>query len=111
MFTKPNTITTQLNETTSVATNVAAVVTLAADADQTHVLDALYYSYDAAPTGGLLTVTIGGTTVFEVDVTAGGPDDFEFPNGLYNDAKNEEMVVTLAAAGGSIQGIVTVSYR
>lgn len=89
--------------------NTAAVVTLAAPGSGSkNVIGALYWSYDAAPTGGSLAVTEDGEQVFKVDITAAGPGFLPFYGGLGSDAENVAMVVTLAAGGDGISGIVNV---
>ena len=84
------------------------------DPDQFWVLDYVAWSYSGDPTGGKCTVEIGGTTVFEVDVTSGGPGLLNFDkHELYNplQTKNESLVVTLAAGGGSVVGKLQIRYR
>lgn len=103
------------------AANTAAVVNIAADAQEYWVIDSIEWSYDAAPTGGNLLVTIGGTTVFSVDITAAGPGHFDWSNapryttgtgaGGGKPTLNEAVVVTLAAGGASVTGKVNVRYR
>lgn len=86
--------------------NTAAVVTLAAPGSGSkNVIGALYWSYDDAPTGGSLAVTSGGDQIFKVDVTAAGPGFLPFPGGL-GGGDNDEVIITLAAGGGSVSGIV-----
>ena len=85
-----------------------------ANADNFWVLDYVAWSYSGNPTGGKCTVQIGGTTVFEVDVTSAGHGFINFEqHGLYNAAqtKNEALVVTLAAGGGSVVGKLQIRYR
>lgn len=97
-----------------VADNTAAAVTVAADTDEFWVVDRIDWSYDAAPTGGLLTIAYGTspTTVWQVDITAAGPGFVNFDRGLHNAAtKNEQLVVTLAAGGAGIGGELNVLYR
>jgi len=87
--------------------NTAAVVTLAADSEQCHVITAIEFGYDATPTSGTLTVTAGGTTIFKVPVVSAGPGRIGFPEGLHSDAAlNQAVVVTLAAGGTSVTGFV-----
>lgn len=50
----------QRNEVDAPAADTAAVVTLTPEVDEVIVIDQLTWSYDATPTGGRLTVTIGG---------------------------------------------------
>ena len=92
--------------TNTEAANTAVAITLAANADEYHVLHAIQYSYTAAPTNGGITVTIGGTTVFDFDIV-GTEDTIEFPKPIYQN-KNEAMVITLKAGGAAIVGSLNV---
>ena len=88
--------------------NTAAVVTLSAPgAGASNVIGGVYWSYDDNPTGGSLTITDGGSQVFKVDITVGGPGFFPFTPGLRG-GDNAAMVITLAAGGGTVSGIVNV---
>lgn len=89
----------------------AAVITLAADANEIHVLDWVVWSYDAAQTAGQLTVTIAGTTVFDIDILASGPGSVTFPGGLYGSNKNEAMVITLKAGDTGEAGKLNARTR
>lgn len=91
------------------ADNTDAVVTLAAaGADTKNVLGMVAWSYTDDPTGGSLTIEDGsGTTVFKVEITTGGPGYIPFTPPLAG-SDNTAMVVTLAAGGASIGGIVSV---
>lgn len=88
--------------------NTAAVVTYAAaGAGVAHVLGGIYWSYNAAPTGGNLKVEDGsGVTVLSVDVTAAGPGFLPFPIPIRGSA-NTAMIITLAAGGAAVTGKVT----
>lgn len=86
-----------------------AVVTVAADAEQFWVLDWISWSYDSTPTSGNLKVEIGGTTVWQVDITSGGPGHIEFDKPLYVPTKNQSLVVTLA--DGTVANKVNIRYR
>lgn len=85
------------------AANNPAIVTYAAQVNLAHSIDAIMWSYDGTPTGGRLTVTDGGTTVFDVEITSGGPGFFNFPGGIRG-SENSALVITLAAAGASVEG-------
>lgn len=92
--------------------NGAAAITIAADADEAWILDHVSYSYNAAPTAGKLTISFGGTTEFELDITAAGPEVLHFgPQGLSAGNRNEAVVITLAAAGAAVTGKVAAQYR
>jgi hypothetical protein len=91
------------------AANTAAVVTLAAGgAGVSNVLGLVAWSYDSLPVAGSLTVEDGaGTTVFKVDVPESGPGFFPFTPGLSGTAATA-MIITLAAGGAGVSGIVSV---
>lgn len=86
------------------ASNTAAVVTLTALAGQRRIINAVQWSYTAAPTGGRLTIS-DGTTRFDVDITAAGPGGFGLC--IPGDA-GTEVVITLAAGGAGIVGKLNV---
>ena len=93
------------------AADTAAIVTIAALAGKVHVIDVIHWSFDADPAAAKsLTVVIGGTTVFHVEIIKGGPGFLPFPGGLYGDA-NEAAVVTLAADNAGAKGKVNVITR
>jgi hypothetical protein len=85
------------------AANTNAVVTYAAAPNVAHSIDSITWSYDAAPTGGRLTITDGGVTVFDIEITAGGPGFFSFPGGIRG-SENSALVITLAAGGAAVEG-------
>jgi hypothetical protein len=88
------------------AANTAAVITLAATADKKHYVPRVAWSYDAVPTGGRLTITDDGTTVFDMSITADGPGVIDL--GIESAAVNKAMVITLAAGGAAVTGKVNV---
>lgn len=89
------------------AAGAAAGITLAAGgAGNQHVITQITWSYGADPTGGKITIT-GGSANFEYDITKGGPGSLPV---TYVGLVNTEVVVTLAAGGGSVQGKLNVSY-
>mgnify|MGYP001603033601 CR=1 FL=1 len=93
--------------------DTAAVITLTAASGKRHVVDKIFGSYSAAPTGGLLTIslTVLGTAVsFLVTITAAGPFDFDFPVPLQGD-DNTAITITLAAGGGTVVGKVNALTR
>jgi hypothetical protein len=117
---------TRVSQTLSVADNTATVVTIAADTGQEWVVDKAIFSYDASPTGGLLTVAIGGNNICILDIIAGGQVVIDFRAGRENigitgvlatsgqysgTARNQAVVVTLAAGGSGIGSELTVIYR
>lgn len=84
--------------------NTAAVVARPGVPAKRNVLTRVIWSYSATPTGGRLTVADGGTTIFDVDITAGGPGSL--PLCLLASSVNAALVVTLAAGGAGIVGKV-----
>jgi hypothetical protein len=100
------------------AAATAAVVTIAAVADSgttktIHCVRRISCSYNAAPTGGRLTVVAGSTTLMDIDITASGPlvIDFDQDNLLTNNTSNEAVVVTLASGAGAVVGKLSVQYQ
>jgi hypothetical protein len=96
----------------SPAADTAAVITLAALPNSfPRVLDQITWSYSAAPTNGNVKVeSPSGNIVHEFDVTAGGPGFIPFPRGLDGTA-GAAMIITLAAGGGAVSGIINVTER
>jgi hypothetical protein len=94
------------NRSTS-AGGAACTVALAGDADRGHVIGEVIWSYSAAPTGGKLTIASASDTLFEVDITAAGPDVVTFTPPLLT-GKSEAATVTLAAPGGAVVGKLNV---
>lgn len=92
------------------ASNTAAVVTYTAVASTYHYIGYIYWSYDGTPTGGSITVTDAGDTVFKVDITNAGPGFLPLVPPLKSAVANTAMVVTLAAGGSGISGIVSVRH-
>jgi len=99
--------------TASGAAGAATVITIAAASDQFWALDWIAYSYTATPTGGGLTITINGTTVFDLSVPAAGEGFISFDGPLYREVagKNAAMVITLAGGGGAVVGKLNIRYR
>jgi hypothetical protein len=90
------------------AANTAAVVTYAATASVKHCITGVAWSYSAAPTGGKLTITDDGATVFAMGITTAGAGFVPFAMPKKQAVANKAMVVTLAAGGASATGIVSV---
>jgi hypothetical protein len=91
------------------AANTAAVVTYAAGgAGVSHVIAGIAWSYNADPTNGSLKVEDGaGTVIFQIGITSRGPGVIYFPLPKKGTA-NTAMIVTLAAGGGAVTGVVSV---
>ena len=85
-----------------------STITYTAIADRKHVIGAVYWSYDAAPTGGAISIEdVSGTTVWgPFAITAAGPGSLPIYPAIVGQAVNTAMLVKLAAPGGSVQGRV-----
>jgi hypothetical protein len=86
------------------ATNTNAVLTYAsAGVGLSNVVAQLNWSYNGTPTGGRVTVSDNGVTVFDHDITAAGTGYyiFEVPK---KGATNSALVITLYAGGSGVQG-------
>lgn len=84
------------------ADGVDAIITLAADADNVHVLHRLYFSYDVDPaTAGSLTITIDGVTYLDNFVVLAGMGPLEL-DGMSSGVLNKEVVITLEGVAGSV---------
>ena len=88
------------------AANAAAVVTLPGVGGQSWTIAGIYWSDDDDPTGGQLTLDIGGVTAFTEYITDGGPGFFPFTPPLQVTA-GAAVVITLAAGGAGISGSVS----
>lgn len=76
-----------------------------------HVLDWMVASFNETPTAAAaLTVTIGGTVVFNVDISTAGPHSFTFPGGMYGVLGNA-LIVSMAVGGGSEVGKISARFR
>lgn len=92
------------------AVNTAVVVTVPATALKSNRINSLSVSYNAAPTGGVLTVVVNAVTIFQLDVTATGPTAIPLPDGGLLCANGFAATVTLTAAGAAVAGRVNVGY-
>jgi hypothetical protein len=95
------------------AANTNAVITVAASPNEFWVIDAIGWSYSAAPTNGRLVASIGGVTLIDIDIIAGGPGLIELRKPFYktDETRNEALVITLHAGSGSVVGKVYCRYR
>jgi len=66
------------------------------------------FSYSGAPTGGGITITDGGTTVWQCDLSTAGPASIMFTQPRMSRAKGNTVVVTLAGGGGGLVGKLNV---
>lgn len=91
------------------AVNTAVVVTINGVASQAIRITSLSWSYNSAPTGGVITVVVNAVTILQLDVTAAGPGFVELPPGGLECALGQSAVITLTAAGAAVAGRVNVS--
>lgn len=96
--------------TAAAASGSATVITIAASESDFWVIDWIAWSYGSGliAANGLLTIAIGGVTVFQVDITTAGPGHLEFKKPLYG-SRNQPVVITLA--NGTTTGKLNVRYR
>lgn len=113
MYGSVNTLAAVVPKSHAPAANTDAVVTLAADASASHVVDQVLGGYTATPTSGLLTIaaTVGGDAVaIVIPIAAAGPLSVVLDPPLQGDA-GAEVKVTLAKGGATITGHLTVMTR
>lgn len=80
----------------------AAVITLdAPGAGLRHVISGIAFSYGTTPTGGALSITENGVTVFVIQVPAAGWGVIPF-NPPKRFGANLAVVITLASGGGAV---------
>jgi hypothetical protein len=99
----------QKHATATADANTNAVLTVAAIAGQIHILDTLWFSYSGTPTGGRITIAIGGVTVLDQDITASGPGPLPL-NRMNGGRENQAVVITLYAGGVGVIGKLSVQY-
>ena len=97
------------SDTGTDAADTAIVITYAAITDRSHVIHGIEWSYSETPTGGGLTVAVGGTTVLQLDIAVGGPDQIILDPPHKAD-QGAAVVVTLAAGGGTAVGKLNVDH-
>lgn len=95
----------QLDSTSNTvsATNASATLTLTGVTGYGWCISGIAWSYSAAPTGGNIQITDGGNVVFNLDITAVGPNYIPFNPALEATVGNT-LVATLAAGGVGIVG-------
>lgn len=70
------------------------------------------WSYNAAPTGGNIVIeSPAGQVIWQLHVTAAGPDGHDFEGDGLPGAPGEDVVVALAAAGAAVVGTVNAIRR
>jgi hypothetical protein len=89
------------------AINTAAVVTGAAlPAGQAYYLESVMLSYDAVPTGGVLTIVSNATTIVRAFVVAAGTQVLSLKTRL---AAGADFTATLSAGGAAVTGSLSVN--
>ena len=88
------------------AANAAAVITVT----DPRSVDWIVWSYDDAPTDGKLTMAFGETTIFEVDITAGGPGELLL-DPIVGMTDTGTLTITLAAGGAGVTGKLNAMVR
>ena len=106
MLLPPDSLGKIIPQTDTEAADTDVVITLAAQEKEWNVLHAIQYSYSETPSGGGITVVIGGTTVFDFDIS-GTEGTIEFPAPVYQ-KRNQAMVITLKAGGGTAVGTLNI---
>jgi hypothetical protein len=76
------------------------------------VLDRLDLAYEATPTGGLITIKVGTTTVYSMPVTQSGPIPMPFYHeDKFRTDKNELISITMTAGGSGIASYISGMYH
>lgn len=89
--------------------NAAASITLSANAFIEPSISNISYSYSGVPTGGSIKVEDGsGNTIAFWYVVAAGPGNIPLPPSLHG-TLNNNLIVTIAAGGGSVVGTLLVT--
>lgn len=104
---KPRPIDTAAGNTATAAADTVVTKTISGIALKSHVMAACLYSYSETPVGGNITVKNGAVTVLDLDIIAGGPGEILVP--LRMDVA-ADLVVTLAAGGGTAVGTLNVYH-
>ncbi len=87
-------------------TNALLTVTLSASPFPNRVtFFYIHWSFDAAPTNAILTITDGGVTE-TIYITAAGPGHLPFEGSAF--AQNSDVVITLTAGGAGINSSLSV---
>lgn len=116
MFKIPDNVARPTNRSNFPSAATAAVITIAADAAQLHVLKHMTASFSAIAAVETLTIAIDGTTVWEVDISTVGPHFFDLSGwsqagGFYDaDGLNKEMVITLSADAAGTGKLNATTY-
>lgn len=87
-------------------TNAPLTVTMSASPSPSRItFNYIHWSFDATPTGAILTITDGDLTEI-IYVTAAGPDYLPFIGSSFKQSSN--VVVTLTAGGDGINSSLSV---
>lgn len=94
------------DETATSSAGAAVSITFLAQTDSAHVISGVAWSYDAAPTGGALSIKDGASdVVYTSDITSAGTSQVLF-NPPKQGRSGRSMILTLAAPGGAVVGKV-----
>jgi len=107
----PDTTTVQSVEHDAAASGSDAEIALAADSDHYHVIDWCVWSYDSAPSSGLLTIqdTTLNAVLTKIHITAAGPGGLFFSERGLRAPKGSAITITLD--DGSAAKHLQVQYR
>lgn len=89
----------------------SATLTIAAEADEIHILDRLWFSWSgvgALAATGTITITVDGDEIFNQDVANSGIGPLELGH-MTKGVKNKEVVIVLSAVTGLVPKL-TVKY-
>jgi len=99
------------NQTALSAGGAAVSITLTpADPNNFVEVGQIEYSYSAAPTGGGITITDGGATVYQLDANSstGAAQQVQFLQPRVAKVKGNTVVITLLSGGGAVVGKLNV---
>ena len=94
------------------ASNVEAVITIAAVTGVSHEIEMVGFSYDGTPTGGVLTIESPALTVLQkYYVTSSGPGPIGLAGSCLKGSEGSALVVRLTAGGSGVSGSVNCIQR
>ena len=94
------------------AANTEALITIPAVTDVCLELEHVGFSYDSAPTGGVITIeSPSGTILQKYYVTSAGPGPVPLSGSCIKGAVGSAMLVRLSAAGSGVSGAVNCIAR
>lgn len=105
-----NTIVPETTDLHAPAVGLSAEVAYEAVSNKKHAIFKIAFSYDASPTGGLLTISRGTDVVFRVSVPAAGLYSLDFSPAISSDV-NEGLSVVLSSGGEAVTGAVSVIHK